>query len=85
MLKLLACLDKLTKGKNEPHDPTKQLLASWDTVKDSNELGDKTGQPQGHTNSLKVFKCPMKRICLVSTECKLCNVKPKPSLYGWLI
>lgn len=38
----LASPDELTEEKSVPHDNTNQLVASQNTVKNNNELSDKT-------------------------------------------
>jgi hypothetical protein len=67
---LLASLDKLTKKKKELCDNINELLATHNTVKDNNELNNKTDQPQICFKSLKVYKCALKENLLSSSHRK---------------
>lgn len=58
-MRALASLDKLTMKSNEHQDKIDQLLVSRDSVKNNNDLSDKTDLFQMHRNSLQVAKCAL--------------------------
>lgn len=57
-MSILAILDNLTMKYNEHRDKIDQLLVSWDSVNNNNDLSDKTDLRM-HRNSLQVAKCAL--------------------------
>lgn len=57
-MSILAILDNLTMKYNEHRDKIDQLLVSRDSVKNNNDLSDKTDL-QMRRNSLQVAKCAL--------------------------
>lgn len=57
-MSILAILDNLTMKYNEHRDKIDQLLVSRDSMKNNNDLSDKTDL-QMHRNSLQVAKCAL--------------------------
>lgn len=58
-MSILAILDNLTMKYNEHRDKIDQLLVSQGSVKNNNDLSDKTDLFQMHRNSLQVAKCAL--------------------------
>lgn len=54
-MSILAILDNLTMKYNEHRDKIDQLLVSWDSVNNNNDLNDL----RMHRNSLQVAKCAL--------------------------
>lgn len=57
-MSILAILNNLTMKYNEHRDKIDQLLVSWDSVNNNNDLSDKTDLRM-HRNSLQVAKCAL--------------------------